>query len=391
MTTGRPAVADGGVVSSTAEVRERIMDAADRGVPLRVAGAGRWLDAGRPVRAATMLRLSGVRGIVEYTPGDLTLTARAGTTLEDVRLATAAEGQWLALEPYGDSSGTLGATIATASSGPLAHAYGGPRDQVLGLEMVTGSGSIVRSGGRVVKNVAGFDLTRLFTGSWGTLGVITEATVRLRALPEVRETHALLLGQTADEIAARLRAVREARLAPIALECVSAALGARLGVADRALLLARVAGNEEAARAQRAVLARLGEMVPVSDAVWSALRTSEPAEAAVTRFSRAPSRFEECWRSALESFGTRADAFVIGSPSRGIARSVVPYEREEELEPLLAAARAFGGRVIHERLPTRVWARAGAESAVADRLSRGIKERFDPMHVLNPGILGGAR
>lgn len=388
--SGRPGLAESAVVSSTAEVRERIMEAADRGVALRIAGGGNWLDAGRPVRAASTLKLSGLRGIVEYVPGDLTLTARAGTTLEEIRAATAAERQWLALEPFGADTGSLGATIATASSGPLSHAYGGPRDQVLGLETVTGSGAIVRSGGRVVKNVAGFDLTRLFTGSWGTLGVITEATVRLRALPELRQTFALVLRDGVESLGALLRAVREARIAPIALELASASMAAKLGVADCTVLLTRMAGNEGVVLAQRDALGRLGEVVPASDASWDALRGAEPPQAAVARFSRAPSRFEETWRAALDSLGAGADAYAIGSPSRGIARVVVPYDRDADLEPLVAAARAFGGRVIYERLPSRGWARTGATSAVADRLSRGVKERFDPMHVLNPGILGGA-
>ncbi|HJU90522.1 MAG TPA: FAD-binding oxidoreductase [Gemmatimonadaceae bacterium] len=384
-----PGVADSGT-ANTAEIRERVMDAADRGVALRIVGAGTWLDAGRPVRAATMLKLNNLRGIVEYTPGDLTLTARAGTTLEEIRAATAAEHQWLPLEPFGVQTGSLGATIATSSSGPLAHAYGGPRDQVLGLETVTGSGAIVRSGGRVVKNVAGFDLTRLFTGSWGTLGVITEVTVRLRALPELRQTYALTLREDPESFGAQLRAVRAARIAPIALECVSASIAARLGMGRQPVLLARMAGNERVVTAQRDVLSALGEVAAVSDAVWETLRAAEPRHAAVARFSRAPSYFEQCWRAAMNSLGARADAYATGSPSRGLARVVVPYEHEEELEPLMHAARSFGGRVVYERLPARAWSTAGVSSAVADRLSRGVKERFDPMHVLNPGILGGA-
>src|SRR5207247_2074887 len=136
-------------------------------------------------------------GITEYVPGDLTLTARAGTTLEDIRLATAAHDQWLALDPYGGDEGTLGATIATASAGPLSTSFGTPRDLMLGLEFVTGEGVVVRGGGRVVKNVAGFDLTRLLTGSWGTLGVITEVTLRLHARPEAEESIAVRLGDDA--------------------------------------------------------------------------------------------------------------------------------------------------------------------------------------------------
>ena len=131
-------------------------------------------------------------------PGDLTLTARAGTTLAEIERATAAERQLLALDPYGTARGTIGATIATASAGPLAHAFGTPRDLVLGLEFVTGDGAVIRAGGRVVKNVAGFDLTRLLTGAWGTLGVITEVSVRLRALPEMEESVALAVRDDGD-------------------------------------------------------------------------------------------------------------------------------------------------------------------------------------------------
>ena len=165
------------------------------------------------------------------------------------RSVTSAEGQWLALDPFGARTGTLGATIATGSSGPLAHAFGTPRDNVLGLEVVTGTGDIVRAGGRVVKNVAGFDLTRLFTGAWGTLAVITEATVRLRARPE------------RDEIA-RDRAPRWRRDGCVAREASRASLrSARARARERRARararrwaiarcsLARLGGNDDSVRA----------------------------------------------------------------------------------------------------------------------------------------------
>jgi len=190
---------------ATQDVADAVKDAAARRTPLRVVGRGHWLDAGAPASPATPLALDALSGIVAYTPGDLTLTVRAGTTLSDIAAVTAEHGQWLALDPFGTDDGTIGATIATASAGPLAHAFGTPRDAALGLEVVTGDGSIIRTGGRVVKNVAGFDLTRLFTGSWGTLGVITEVTVRLRARPDVDETWVVALAED-DAIGAACRA-----------------------------------------------------------------------------------------------------------------------------------------------------------------------------------------
>ncbi len=164
----------------TADLRELIRQATESGTALRLAGAGRWLDAGRPVVAARRVDLRALSGIVEYVPGDLTMTARAGSSLTELQEAARAEG-----------AGTLGATLATGTAGPLSTAVGLPRDVVLGIHVVTGTGDLVRAGGRVVKNVAGFDLVRLMVGAWGTLGAITETTVRLRALPERDETLAI--------------------------------------------------------------------------------------------------------------------------------------------------------------------------------------------------------
>ena len=207
-----------------------------------------------------------------YEPGDFTLTARAGTTLTELANATLPHRQFLALDPYGSATGTLGATVATAASGPMAHAFGAPRDNVIGLEVITGDGAVVRCGGRVVKNVAGFDLTRLFTGSWGTLGVITEVSVRLRALPAVDETYALGVDERPDALAALVRTLRVASIAPLAAELVSPTLASRLSLPSTATLLVRLAGNATSIRAQRHVLQTLGDVREVAPEVWRAAR-----------------------------------------------------------------------------------------------------------------------
>ena len=161
------------VASSPDTIQDLIRDAMRSGTPLRIAGRSNWIDAGRPVGATRLAALSTHSGIVDYVPGDLTITVRSGTTLGEIEDITGQEGQWLPLDPFGSKDGTIGATIATGSFGPLAHAFGRARDLVLGVEFVTGDAKVVRGGGRVVKNVAGFDLVRLITGSWGTLGVST--------------------------------------------------------------------------------------------------------------------------------------------------------------------------------------------------------------------------
>jgi FAD/FMN-containing dehydrogenase len=319
---------------------------------------------------------------VEYVAGDLTLTARAGATLGDIAAATGAEGQWLALDPFGAPRGTLGATIATGSSGPLAHAFGTPRDTVLGLEVVTGSGEIVRAGGRVVKNVAGFDLTRLFTGAWGTLAVITEVTVRLRARPERDETIALPIPAD-DAIGDWLERLRALPFTPLALELLNAPLAAALGLEPRAQLLARLGGNEDAVRAQRQTLGGGGDMRDVPAGVWSALGASEPSGAAVVRVSAPPSRLHAIWPLL-----TRADAHSLthATVGRGIVRCIHSPSSDASIDAWLAAIGRCEGTHIFERLPARAWSRVPCR--VSDPLSRAVRAAFDPSRILNRGILG---
>jgi glycolate oxidase FAD binding subunit len=164
-----------------AEISTAVHEAiADRS-SLRIIGRGTWLEAGSPVSASAQLVLADDHGIVAYVPDDLTITARAGTTLRELDETLGAHDQWIALDPEGAPDITIGATVATCSYGPAAAFFGTPRDQVLGMTVVLGTGEVIRIGGRVVKNVAGFDLTRLMIGAWGTLGVITEVTLRVRS------------------------------------------------------------------------------------------------------------------------------------------------------------------------------------------------------------------
>ena len=375
----------------TVELQDRLRDAVARSRALRVVAGGSWLDANRPVHADAMLDLNSQVGIVEYEPGDLTLTARAGTTLDEITRATAAHGQWLSLDPYGDSSrATLGATIATGSYGPLAHSFGTPRDMTLGVEFVTGAADVVRGGGRVVKNVAGFDLTRLVTGSWGTLGVITEATVRLRAIPPVEATLMMDVGGAEAEVE-RLRAgLRTLPFTPLAAQFLDATGARLLGAGDRVgALLVRLGGNEEAVRAQHEQLRALGDARELDGGIWHRLRVLEPASAAVVRLSRRPSAFAETWRIATRMVERwTAAAYCHGDPGRGVARVVFPLTTatgDAELRTVLEIP--FQGSRIYERMPATLW-NALSASAIHGRLEQGIKTAFDPHNVLNPGILG---
>jgi len=249
-----PAVTDR--PASVEELAATIRAAHDAGRALRIVGRGTWLGAGRPVcEDARQVDLSRLSGIVEYVPGDLTLTARAGTTLAELDAATEAHGQWCPVLAWGTDGGAIGATFATATTGPLRAALGAPRDLALGLEFVDGTGARVRPGGRVVKNVAGFDLTRLLVGSWGTLGAITEVSVRLRARPALDETWALTLAD--DAAHERADAFRRGPLAPMAFEALDDVHSRALGFASPCVLV-RLGGNGTFVAASRAALRALG-------------------------------------------------------------------------------------------------------------------------------------
>lgn len=374
---------------TVAGIASHVREAREHREAMRIAGAAHWLDAGRPTSASSILSLQAVSGIVDYNPGDLTLTARAGTSLDTIARAAAAEQQWLALDPFGPPSGTLGATVATASAGPLAFAFGTPRDNVLGLEIVTGDGRTIRSGGRVVKNVAGFDLTRLFTGSWGTLGVITEVTVRLRALPEVDDTLAISVDEHPDTLGTLLLRLRTAAIAPLAMELVNAPLAHLLGLSESMALLIRLGGNADSVRAQRAALGFAGNLATVPATVWHALRASEPEHAMVMRISMPPSRMADCWMAARDA--TRVDdgappALVHGTLERGVVRCIVPAPAPEVVDRAITACAALPGTVIFERLPGAAWPRV--PDALRGALAPRVRQAFDPDGILNPGILG---
>ena len=380
------------LLSGTLEIRDRLREALSESRALRIVGGGSWLDANRPVRSIGEQQATlalGAGEIVEYEPGDLTLTARAGVTLDVIKRATAAHGQWLALDPPGDPSrATIGGTVATGSYGPLAHHFGSPRDMTLGVEFVAGTGSIARGGGRVVKNVAGFDLTRLMIGSWGSLGVITEVTVRLRALPAVDVTMALDLGDSLQQIEETRRALRALPFTPLAAQWMSRSLTRHLGVeAAGAIALVRLGGNAESVQAQARALEPLGNARRIDGSAWDRLRVAEPDSAASFRVSRKPSEFGATWSYARELVDGWPDAYCQGDAGRGVVRCVLPLESPSAAERLRDLTRvAFRGNRIFERLPAELW--TSVPGSLRTPLEQRIKAAFDPHGILNPGILG---
>lgn len=262
---------------NTAELAQIVCDAHAARTPLRLEGRGGWSAAGTPagrIRAtARPVSLAAIAGVVAYVPADLTLTLRAGTTLAELNAITAEHNQWCPLLAWGDDTGTVGATFATATGGPCAAALGRPRDIALGIEFVDGAGMVVRGGGRVVKNVAGFDLTRLLVGSFGSLGAITEVTVRLRARPAVDVTWCVTRhGATAGSW---LGLLQGGAITPLACEVPDDTRASALGL-DAGSALVRYAGNAALVAAAKAIASSAGSIVEVDASVWTRYRALDP-------------------------------------------------------------------------------------------------------------------
>ena len=376
------------VMQGADSIREVVDDAAKSGTPLRVSGRSHWMDAGRPVDATRIASLAAHSGVVDYIPGDLTMTVRSGTTLGEIEEITRGEGQWLPLDPFGSRDGTIGATIATGSFGPLAHSFGRARDLVLGIEFITGNGKVVRGGGRVVKNVAGFDLVRLITGSWGTLGIVTEATLRLYSLPSATVTLAIGAPDSVTALQQRILSILQAPGIPYAVELVDPVTSEKLGIGSKQQILIRLGGNPAAVMAERRAIEALGGAREINFDVWGKLRTFEDSiqNPMVVRLSCLPQRVAETWNEARSVLETIPGAVMHATPSLGIIRCILSGDSESSAIQRLATLTAHP-TVIFERLPAGLW-ESLSPSVVADRISRRMKNAFDPLGILNPGIMG---
>jgi len=384
------------------EVAARVTQAHAVSTPLRIVGSGTWTDVGRPIHAELELSCAELTGVIEYVPGDLVITVGAGATLDDLAEITAEHGQWFALDPIGDPRGTIGATVATASSGPLALASGTIRDLVLGLGIISGTGTQLHVGGRVVKNVAGFDLVRLATGAFGTLGVITDVSLRLHARPAADATFSIAHSD-ADALIGIIAKLGHDALALHALELLSPLLAQDIGAGDGSswVLLARATGNAATVASQRATLASRATVHEVDPTLWRALRMSDGAGATV-RLSAPPAHLARTITQAehATSGAGLSDTRLQATPHRGIVRVVMPassapYEsalaalgedHDARVAVVVQSLRAHAHRVLGERLPTTAW--NALPAAARDPVSQRIRDAFDPHRIMNRGIFG---
>lgn len=389
--------------TALAALAEQVRDAHASRTPLRIRGGGSWMQARWPAHGE-LLDVSAHRGVVEYIPGDLTITARAGTTLAELQALTAREGQRIALDPVAHPDSTIGAVVATASDGPLSTGYGRVRDQLLGVEFITGNGDVCRAGGRVVKNVAGFDVVRLHTGAWGTLGVITEVSLRVRAAPQLEETWCVVphLVDSEGITAGWQPAIDALRAVPSVLAAellnISAARAVRLP--PQACMLVRLGGNAAQCAAQRDALRHLGTTTPVDPAVWQELAAPPPSDTLLVQLSGAPTSLAthlDHLQRALHARDVRV-ARITATPARGILRVAVPRlsnaapvahgatHDHTAIPVLLGALQTPDMHASWWQLPEDWWAHV--LSPVVDTLSQRLRAALDPRHILNRGLLG---
>jgi glycolate oxidase FAD binding subunit len=397
--------------STPAEVLSAVQWAAAEEAPLEILGHGTKRGIGRPAQTEHVLDLSKLTGVTLYEPEELVLSARAGTPLSEIEALLAAHNQQLAFEPmdYGSllgqeaGRGTIGGALAANLSGPRRIKAGAVRDHILGVHAVSGRGEVFKSGGRVVKNVTGYDLSKLMAGSWGTLAVATDVTFKVLPAPETETT--LVARGLAEEGAAVAMAHAMGSSAEVsgAAHLPESVTGRVLGGALRgaASTLLRVEGfapsvayRIESLKSLLKAAAEIGELPEVqSRALWREIRDCKPfadgTEKPVWRVSVAPS---EAHRMVMAlRMEAAADAFY--DWQGGLVW--LKMEADPEAEVLRALIKKFGGGHA-----TLVRASPALRAAVPvfepqppalAALSARLKEQFDPKGILNPGRMAAGQ
>jgi glycolate oxidase FAD binding subunit len=387
------------------EVEDAVRWALGNDKALEVVGQGSKRAIGRPSQTDLTLDLSGLSGVTLYEPAELVLSAKAGTPLAEIEVLLANNNQELAFEPmdYGPllggaaGQGTIGGTIATNLSGPRRIKAGAARDHFLGLSAVTGRAETIKSGGRVVKNVTGYDMCKVLAGSWGTLAAMTDITVKV--LPKA-ETEATVIVEGLDDARA--------------CTAMAAAMGSSCDVSGAAHLPDHVASyfdglpNAEAATALRlegvapsvahrketlATLMKVFGPVALLDekdsrALWRSVRQVKP-------FAAAAARARPLWRiSTAPSKGHEIAALITPAAQMfydwagGLVWVAMPFAHEADAAAIRGAVAKLGGHATLVRAPASLRASVDVfepEAAALASLSKRVKDGFDPKGVLNPG------
>jgi glycolate oxidase FAD binding subunit len=374
--------------SSTAEVAEVLRDASAAGLAVVPRGGGTKFDWGnQPSTVDIVLDLRDLRGPSEHAPADLVATVGAGTPLADLQAALAPAGQRLSVE-VGSAGATVGGMLATNEGGPLRVRHGTGRDLLIGVEFVRADGVIARSGGRVVKNVAGYDVGKLLCGSYGTLGVITSATFRLHPVPAARVWVSRTV-QTPQDVHSLVGVLIESTVDPAAVEVDLPALGAgTLAV----LIEGTPGGVAKRAEACRELLE--GEVSTLDEPpLWWNTYPFEPGDVALELVAPV-----DALHAAVYALHDAAGAAVPvrGSAGAGVVYATLPGSLPAgPVAAIVDAVRdvllARDGSCVVLSLPPALRGAVDQWGPLSGLdLMRRVKEQFDPSRTLSPGrFVGG--
>ena len=369
-------------------------------------GTGAWSEAGNPMgRADLILSTRRMKRLIRHEPADLVATAEAGLSLVEFQKHLAQAGQWLPIDPPDDGRATLGGIVATGLGGAHSCGFGTPRSFVIGMRVVLADGRLIKVGGSVVKNVAGYDLCKLFTGSCGTLGLITEITFKLRPLPA--ETRTVVASGPLASLVTTGRGI-SADLFPVAVELLSPRMASILEIESqpqRSALLVRFAGSTRAVVSQTAQALKLLRAdqnnrcfaLDEDEALWLKL-SAAPTQTSANLSWRAGLRPGDLVSFLDEMIALAKDetshvsltwhAGLGDGRLRAIARAPVYYrEAVRALELLRGKAETLGGGLVLESAPPEIrnefdaWGGFGS----AAELMRRVKGQLDPQNLFSPG------
>jgi len=388
---------------SAEETAELVRQCESDGVALAPIGAARTLARIRPAPAAIGISLAKLNRIIAYEPDDMTVTVEAGLTLAALNDRAFAHGQRLALDPPRPDRTTIGALIGAAKAGPLRLSEGHVRDLLIGVCFIGHQGRMIHAGGRVVKNVAGYDLMKVMTGSYGTLGIVTEATFKLSLLPANYTIAMRAFDDRAGVMAAAMRLRDGAPL--IHLEAVGGAMAHAAGQAGDFSVIAGFAGSDpEVAYTRDQISLAIGPgtaFVSGAEAInlYELLRdcTGDGADAPVVAAEMAvppaelPRVLGEC-SCAFRAHAGSGVAQLFDEPSAANGAGSEPAMIAAAITRWRAIARDAGGHLRVIRIPPAARgcvAMFDDPPAIALKLMRRLKAAFDPCGIFNPGCFAG--
>lgn len=376
-------------LKTESDVAQYVRDAYAQGRKLRIKGGGTRLTLGNPCDSNRVLSTAGLTGISLYEPGALTIVAASGTPVADIENALATEGQRLPFEPMDHRSllgstgtPTIGGVVACNVSGPARIQTGGCRDSLIGVRFVDGRGEVIKNGGRVMKNVTGYDLVKLMCGSFGSLGVLTD--VAFKVLPQTEMKAVLLIEGLSD--ARAVEALSKALSSPYE---VSGAAHVQKGLDGTPVTMIRVEGFENSviyrAKQLQELLAGYGE---------SSIETDQDRTISGWKWVRDVEGFADregdVWRvSVRPADGPKVAAMLEDSEclfdwGGGLIWALVP--KGTNVRTSLSGVSGFAERVrgtADEAIPARA-----AQNAVVAKIELGLRAKFDPKGILNSGIMG---